>query len=206
MSRSCFSLQRGGSGRDARRFGGSCPQWGLQNGDLTGWTMFRTTNGTIGTPARCSLRDDRFWRIERRGNEQSARIDHEFYVPQGGGIYQSVKTAAGSFNVSAYIAARAPSSANLSCGMFELLVDGLSSTATTSGLPTTSRSARQIRPSAPPERGGAGLSAGSHEVRIRIGRWFTTSAQTPREYVDNVSLTLVTAAMPTTKDQCKKDD
>jgi hypothetical protein len=54
---------------------------------------------------------------------------------------------------------------------------------------------------------GLSLTAGPHEIRIRITRPGTNfpSASTPREYVDNVGLTQVTADMPTTKEQCKND-
>ena len=109
--------------------------------------------------------------------------------------------------MSADIAARAPSSANLSCGLFELLVDGaVVDSHDFSPVPDDfSQCPAGTTVRATLSAAGLALSAGSHEVRIRIGRGFTTSAQTPREYVDNVSLTLVTAAMPTTKDECKKD-
>jgi hypothetical protein len=172
----------------------------FETGDLTGWTTFTTANGTIGTPAVVPF-DTTGTGASNAAQFGVGQVVFTPGVQEGGGIYQSVSTAAGLFDASADVAARAPV-ANNSCGLFELLVDGVvvashntfSLDFTLCPANTTVRSTLSAA--------GLALSAGSHEIRIRITRPFITSAQTPLEYVDNVSLTQV---LPTTADQCKKD-
>src|SRR5262249_23553779 len=93
-----------------------------------------------------------------------------------------------------------------SCGFFELLVDGAvvdSADLSTGACVGIGNAVVRDTLSAT----GLSLSAGSHEIRIRIVRAGTNfpSTSTPREYVDNVTLTQESSGLPTSKDQCKKD-
>jgi hypothetical protein len=98
----------------------------FETGDLTGWTTFTTANGTIGTPAVVSFD------TTGTGASNAAKFNVGRQVlgsgaPEGGGIHQSVNTAAGEFDVSADVAVRLEAAAEIdasSCGSFELLVDG----------------------------------------------------------------------------------
>ncbi len=128
-------------------------------------------------------------------------------APEGGGIYQSVTTAGGSFNVSADVAAHNPVIENQSCGLFELLVDGFVVASHDFTAPDYSQCPTSTTVRSTISATGLTLSAGPHEVRVRISRGFgltPTSANRVRQYVDNVSLTQVTEGMPTTLAQCKK--
>ena len=156
----------------------------LTNGDfqsstLSGWTTFVTTNGTIGVPAVVS------YDTTGSGASNAAQFDvgdvvFVAGVYEGGGIYQSVNTPAGVFDVSADIASESPG-LNQSCGKFELVVDGgvvaSHDFGACTGVVRSTLSATAVP-----------LSAGSHEIRIRISRPFTNLNTTPSEYVDNVTL------------------
>ena len=171
----------------------------FETGDLIGWTTFTTANGTIGTPAVVSFDTTGTGASNAAEfNVGKAVFDFDLEVREGGGIYQNVN-AAGLFVLSAHVAAdnAEPLGGNFSCGMFELLVDGAVVSSHDFGPCDAATTERTTLSAA-----GLSLSAGSHEIRIRISRPYTTAFFTPRQYVDNVSLTQV---LPTTKDQCKND-
>jgi hypothetical protein len=178
---------------------------GLANGDfetgtLAGWTTFTTPDGTIGTPAVVSFD------TTGNGASNAAAFNVGRTVPPfastapyaGGGIYQNVDTG-GLFTVSADVATHNPApgpTPQLSCGLFELLVDGGVVASHNFGVcvgPITLRSTLSAT--------GVSLPAGQHEIRVRISRTFLSTPQiTPTEYIDNVALT---QTLPTSKDQCK---
>ena len=110
------------------------PNGDFETGDLTGWTTFTTASGTIGTPAVVSF-DTTGTGASNAAKFNVGQRRRLAGIPQGGGIYQSVNTAAGEFDVSADVAAHLghPPSRNQSCGLFELACRWwLSSRATTS--------------------------------------------------------------------------
>ena len=78
----------------------AAPPTGLTNGDfksgtLSGWTTFVTGNGTIGTPAVVSF-DTTGSGASNAAQFDVGQVTHNFPVYEGGGIYQSVSTTAGS--------------------------------------------------------------------------------------------------------------
>jgi hypothetical protein len=172
----------------------------FETGDLTGWTTFTTANGTIGTPAVVSFD------TTGTGASNAAEFAVGVAVPalpavgEGGGIHQSVNTVAGEVDVSADVALHlAEVVSNVSCGLFELLVDGAVVASHDFGECLQSVTERSTLSAT-----GLALAAGSHEIRIRITRPARNVAGRLRHYVDNVSLTQVVTELPTTKDQCKK--
>jgi hypothetical protein len=180
----------------------------FETGDLTGWSTFLTAGGVISPGPPVASFDTTG---SGASNAATFAVGRNNFgsAPEGGGIYQSVNTAAGSFNVSADIAARGGSSANAACGIFEILVDGVVvDSHDFSPIPfDDSQCPADTTVRATLSAPGLPLTAGLHEVRVRITRGFGLSPITstrPRQYVDNVSLTQVTAGMPTTKDQGKR--
>lgn len=183
----------------------------FETGDLTGWTTFLTDNGQISPAPAVVLFDTTGSGESNAARFAVGRNSSFFSAPAGGGIYQSVNTAAGSFNLSADIAALAGGEqANLSCGLFELLVDGIVvDSHDFAGVPGTndfSQCPAYTTVRATLSASELPLTTGLHEIRIRITRPGTLSptvAWRPRQYVDNVLLTQLTAAMPTTRGECK---
>ena len=80
--------------------------------------------------------------------------------------------------------------------MFELLVDGGVVASHDFGACDGGATVRSTLTAA-----GLSLSAGQHEIRVRITRPYGASGGAPVEYVDNVSLTQ--SGLPTSKDDCK---
>jgi hypothetical protein len=168
----------------------------FETGDLTGWTTFVTANGTIGSPTVASFD------TTGAGASDAAQFSVGTTVlppngNEGGGIYQVVTTSSGSFNLAEAAAAYNPSSfPNNSCGLFELLVDGVVVASHDFGVCDGGATVRTTLTAA-----GLSLSAGQHEIRVRITRPYGASGGSPLEYVDNVSLT--PGGGPSSKDACK---
>lgn len=178
----------------------------FESGNLTGWSTFLTAGGVIDPGPGVESFD-----TTGSGASNAAMFavgrNTGIGAPEGGGIYQSVNTIAGTFNVSADVAALA-SVDNLSCGFFELLVDGavVASHDFSAGDFSACPAGTTVRTTL--SASGLSLTTGSHEVRIRISRGYTLSpisGNRPRQYVDNVSLTQVTVALPTAKGQCQNN-
>jgi hypothetical protein len=181
--------------------------------DLTGWTTFTTANGALGdglplvTPfdtTGAGASNAAEFNVGQAVFEGSGNTD-----PQGGGISQSVTTGAGLFRISADTAAvnQNALSDNSSCGLFELMLDGSVVASHDYGVCAPSATLRFTLAAT-----GLALAAGSHEVRVRITRPFTSFAGSPfrpgspLEYVDNVTLSPVSLSpvLPSSKDQCMK--
>jgi hypothetical protein len=186
----------------------------FETGDLTGWTTFTTANGALGdglpvvTPfdtTGAGASNAAEFNVGQASFEGVGNLD-----PQGGGIYRSVTTGTGLFTISADTAAlnRNANTSNASCGLFELMLDGSIVASHDYGRCDASATLRFTLTAT-----GLALTAGSHEVRVRITRPFITfagsavSAGSPLEYVDNVTLTPITLspALPRSKDQCMKN-
>ena len=181
-------------------------------GDLTGWTTFTTANGALGTGLPAVTPFD----TTGAGASNAAEFNVGQAVfagttdQQGGGIYQSVTTGAGLFTLSADTAAvnQNALSDNSSCGLFELLLDGSVVASHDYGDCGPSATLRFTLTAT-----GLVLTAGPHEIRVRITRPFITfagsslRAGSPLEYVDNVTLSTVTRSpvLPSSKDQCTKN-
>ena len=153
----------------------------FESGNLTGWTTFATSAGTIGTPAVVSF--------DTTGS--GASNSAQFLVgrltgtgtPEGGGIYQTFAFGGGSILLRADIAARDPNaSGNSSGGIFELLVDGIVLDTFDFGSIAGNSTERGSLDYA------GSLGAGSHELRVRMTRGFTIEeGATPYQYIDNVT-------------------
>jgi len=186
----------------------------FETGGLTGWTTFTTANGALGdglplvTPfdtTGAGLSSAAEFNVGQAVFEGFGNTD-----PQGGGIYQSVTTGAGLFTISADTAAVNQNALFdiSSCGLFELLLDGSVVASHDYGVCAPSATLRTTLAAT-----GLALTAGSHEIRVRITRPLTTSAGSPfragspLEYVDNVTLSPVTLSpvLPSRKDQCMKN-
>jgi Ca2+-binding RTX toxin-like protein len=171
----------------------------FDNGTLDGWTAFVTPSGLNGGATVASFD------TTGSGVSPAAQFNVGRCCPgsgfEGGGIFQNVTTGAGTFDLSADVAALAGTE-NLSCGFFELLVDGavVDSYDTTSGGFPNPLCPSGITVRATLSATGLSLTAGAHEIRIRITRPFPNNDLTPRQYVDNVTLTQVSAAPATCAD------
>jgi hypothetical protein len=183
-------------------------------GDLTGWTTFTTANGALGNGLPVVAPFD----TTGAGASNAAEFNVGQAVfagsgntdPQGGGIYQAVTTASGLFTISADTAAvnRNAVLPNSSCGLFELMLDGNVVASHDYGICGPGATLRFTLTAT-----GLSLTAGAHEIRVRITRPFISFAGTavsvgsPLEYVDNVTLSplSISPVLPTSKDQCLKN-
>lgn len=157
---------------------------GFETGDLTGWTVFTTANGSIG-----GLGDVVEFDVDGDGvglRSVRFRTGTAVYspVPEGGGVFQDVLLGAGLLTVSADVAAFAmPGSVhNDNGGLFELLVDGAVVDSYNFGF-ILAGSTERFRLSFAAE-----VSAGLHEIRVTARRPFGQNASTPTQYIDDVSL------------------
>ena len=172
----------------------------FERGDLSGWTLFTTASGTIGGAGfpmvfDLGIRDDGFI-----SKSAAFKVGQQVYQgpdseTEGGGIYQTVNLEAGQLALTADIAVTYSSSRhgrNLSGGFFELILDNIvldkydfgPITAGTTERGTLSASTR--------------ITAGVHEVRLRITRPAVAKGGTPApvQFVDNVQGILTPSAKP----------
>ena len=166
-------------------------------GDLTGWTVFTTANGTNGQAAN----GDPLPRVS--GFETVAGVPSdaaEFRVGQatgggggpaaGGGLLQIFSSGAGTLSFSGDVAAFSPAP-NAAGGTFEVLLDGQVLDAATFGFLNTNETGRAALAFTAPTAGG------QRELRLRLTRPFGVgNASTPTQYLDNLTLTLTPAAVP----------
>ena len=172
----------------------------LKNGDfelgnLSGWKAYETPNGSLGGQGFPDCVD-----FDIRGDGHVTK-SAEFKVGQqhyqakgqslaGGGIFTNLELKKGTIIVtldmaSSYSSPSPKDRRNLAGGLFELLVDGeVIASHDVGPIPnnTTQRSTME---------GLAHISAGVHEVRIRIRRPFRSLPHdhAPRQYLDNIQLT-----------------
>ena len=156
---------------------------GFETGDLTGWTTFTTANGALGAAGGGVVLFDTNG-DGAAGNSARFRVGELRYSPpayEGGGIYQGVTLGAGALVISAEIASWTPWG-NLDGGRFELLFDG-SVVASHDFGPIVIESVERASLFA-----SLDVTAGAHEVRLRMTRPWRESDTTPLQFVDNVSL------------------
>ncbi len=172
-------------------------------GDLSGWTTFVTAAGDAGAGLPTVASFD----VTGSGASNAAEFDVGHPTssapgtdPEGGGLYQTPNTGSGSYILSADIASNNPAfGQNSSCGLFELMLDGNVVASHDFG-PCPGAATQRFSLASP----DVGLTAGAHEVRVRITRPYGEDPGSPHEYVDDVALTLVPSlpSLPTAKQQC----
>ena len=167
---------------------------GFETGDLTGWTVFTTPGGTNGA----GLPDVVFYDTNNDGTAtNSARFNvgrlSGTGAREGGGIYQNVNVVApGTYLLEAYIGSfDNMGSSNLDGGLFELLFDGAVVDSHDFGPITLDVPEYAILGAT------VGTATGSHEVRLRITRGYTSSlTASPWEYIDDVSMQVTGGVIP----------
>lgn len=173
----------------ATAFGASAAHAGLINGgfdtgDLTGWTTFTTTNGTLGGIGSEVVAFD----TNGDGTADPAarfRVGQDHWAPsgfEGGGIRQSVTLGAGAVTLSADVAAWAAVWGNNSGGVFELLFDGAVVASHDFGFIPTGDTKRATL------WASFEVAGGLHDVGLLMRRPFPDGDTTPLQLVDNFSL------------------
>jgi hypothetical protein len=159
----------------------------FETGDLTGWTVFYTPEGTTGA----GLPDIVMFDTDGDATpSQSARFNAGHIsnagAGAGGGIYQVVNLAnSGSYTLSACAAmlVNGGSGDNSQGGVVELMFDGAVLDAHDFGYASAGVPEYTLL------GGLAEVLAGPHEVRIRISRgWISAPPGTPYQYIDEVNL------------------
>jgi hypothetical protein len=162
----------------------------FETGDLTGWTVFTTTNGTNGTNVLnfTSLPTVTLFNTTGSGASNSAQFEVGQVsgaggaIPAGGGITQNVTLASGNVNLAVDVAAFS-SGNNGSGGIFALLFDGATlNTFDTADISfnTTERSTLTASTT---------VSAGLHSIGIQMTRPYGSgTGNTPYQYVDNFAI------------------
>ena len=156
---------------------------GFETGDLTGWTTFTTANGTLGAAGGGVVLFDTNG-DGAAGNSARFRVGELRYthpIFEGGGIYQDVTLGVGALVVSAEIASWTPWG-NWDGGLFELLFDGSVVDSHDFG-PILIESVEHASLLA-----SFDVTAGAHEVRLRMTRPWREGDTSPLQFVDNVSL------------------
>ncbi len=166
----------------------------FERGDLSGWTLFTTASGTLGEAGFPMVFD-----LDIRGDGFTSKgaafkVGQQFYQgpdsePEGGGIYQRVNLEAGQLTLTADIAVTYSSSRharNLSGGFFELILDAVVLDRYDFG-PIAAGTTERGQLS-----GSTKITAGVHELRLRITRPAVAKVGTPApvQFVDNVRGTL----------------
>jgi len=156
----------------------------FETGDLTGWTVFQTSSNGV-TNEGVAMFDTTGSGASNAAEFNVGQVTNVPAVYEGGGIYQTFNAPAGPWEVStvAIAAWDQGTIANLDGGLFELLVDGAVVDSYDFGYINAGAVLRETLSAT-----GSFASSGSHEVRIRITRPWTTSDETPNQYVDNVNL------------------
>jgi hypothetical protein len=160
---------------------------GFETGDLTGWTVFTTPNGTVGPgfPQVAPFDTNGDGVPTLSAQFRVGLVVPPGGVPEGGGLFQNVFVPeAGRYVLTADLAAQYLLNNN-SGGIFNLLVDAALVRQVNFGSMEGGAVARDRFDV------GLDLTAGVHEVRIQITRPFIQSETSPLQYLDNVSLTPV---------------
>jgi hypothetical protein len=162
---------------------------GFDTGDFTGWSLFTTASGTLGSPSVVSFD------VTGGGASDAAQFQvgnaNFTGLQEGGGISQNVTTPAGTAVAHVDIATFDPDfQGNAEGGVFSLMLDGVSVDTFTTGSIDGFGEARGAL------HFTGSVSAGTHTLEILMTRPFITASGTPLQYVDNVSLDVLTAAVP----------
>lgn len=162
----------------------------FETGDLSGWTAFTESNGTISESV--GLFDT--------NGDSSSSLSAAFNVGQlsytsgvftGGGISQSFTTTeAGLFDFSLDIAARGGVYDNASGGLFSLLVDSI----VVDFFDFAEIAANAIERSS--LFASLNLSSGLHQISILMQRPYQTNSTNPNQFLDNIEVNQVVSAVP----------
>ncbi|PKB79283.1 MAG: hypothetical protein BZY88_14165 [SAR202 cluster bacterium Io17-Chloro-G9] len=162
----------------------------FETGDINGWTQFTTEFGSLGAGYPMVGPFDTNGDGTATNSAQFSVGQSSAYVKtagvsenQGGGLYQTLDLAAGDYSLTADIAAGDEGSnyGNGKAGLFELLLDGVVMDSEDLG-PIGANATKHSMLVAMP-----GVSAGMHEIRIRITRP-AGEATTLTQYLDNITL------------------
>ena len=165
----------------------------FETGDLSGWAVFTTANGTLGGAGFPIVFD---FDIAGEGSANKSagfKVGQRLYKgmgsePEGGGIYQTITLGAGVVTVAADIAASYSSqrhARNLSGGFFELILDEQVLDRYDFG-PIAAGTTERWKLTGP-----ASVTQGPHQIRLRITRPVVAKTGTPApfQFVDNVTVT-----------------
>lgn len=165
----------------------------FETGDFTGWTLFTTEFGGIGSPAVVPFDTDGDSTATNSARLNVGQIGGPCGIgaicpAQGGGILQSFSTGTGQLFVDIDIAAQSEGN-NGAGGLFVVLIDGTPLTLFDFGDigPSVSGTIERAHLSA-----GVAVSTGSHQLHILIMR---AGGETTfvNDYIDNVALNLTPA-------------
>lgn len=165
-------------------------------GDLTGWTLFTTANGTIGQSPNPQVS---VFDVTGAGAQNAAEFNVGqvnfvlFGTPEGGGLFQTISTEAGTLSFSADVAAFEPGPRNNQLGIFSVLLDGnVLDTVNLGNIEQTGTLRGSLDFS-------HDVTLGSHTLAIQMARPFTsTFGVTPNQYVTNISATFAAVPEPAT--------
>ena len=166
----------------------------FETDDLSGWTIFTTSNGTLGEPefpdsVMFDTNGDGVVTKSLRFKVGRLHYEGKHTSLDGGGIFSASWLDAGTVVIEADIASAYSSPTdwrNLAGGLFELVLDGQIVAQHDFGPIESGTTMRSTL------KGESHISAGRHEIRIRIQRPFTSlpGDQAPQQYLDNVRLAL----------------
>jgi hypothetical protein len=159
-------------------------------GDFTGWTLFTTSNGSLG-PAGSGLPAVTSFNVTGSGAQNAATFNVGEVLfdstQQGGGITQTVTLPGGLISFSANIAAQGGSGPNAEGGVFNVLLDGITEDTLDIG---------PINPNPAIIRDTLSFTtaetAGAHTLEILITRPFLNSVGaevTPDQFITNIAIT-----------------
>jgi hypothetical protein len=168
----------------------------FQTGDLSGWTVFTTANGTNGT----GLPDVVSFNTTGGGASDAAHFDvgQSSFVAgseEGGGLSQTVDAGAGGlYTLTEDFASQndPDGGTNGDAGTFSILIDG-----TTVASESLGGFSTPLQILMGDFNTTVDLTPGSHTVETLITRGFTSNGDdTPDEYIDNISLTSGVSTTP----------
>lgn len=147
----------------------------FERGDFSGWTLFTTSNGTLGGPTvrRRDVNGDGLATLAAQFRVRPITVEPDVF--EGGGIFQSVTTDSGLFDISADIAKINDGAGPI---VFTLLIDGTPVDTFefgSTGIGGVDRATLNKT---------VQLDAGSHEVRILVERQGLGFEQ----WIDNITL------------------
>ena len=161
----------------------------FSTGDLTGWSVFTTANGTAngGSPPNVTLFDVTGSGASLAAHFKVGQLTFVQGAPEGGGIFQNIFFGASDVvSFSADIAALGGPFTNVAGGNFQMLLDGTVIDSVDFGQIGANAIKRDSLSAS------ENVSAGSHELRFKITRPFLTGT-TPQQYIDNI---LVVGTLP----------